>query len=215
MNAPNAPATPALRIKSRWFRTGAPRGPAEQASAMAFIVWRVSRSVLERMRGAHFDIDAGPAYFAFLRETLAFGVACVDRLAHARLDAAARVEFTTTLVLQVARTLQDNEDELLGTPPPGAPGHRDEFIDLVNARMVEYADFGADASRVEFEPDFGFLRYYGSCLEPTLPPKDRPWVIDQVMAAEAPQLVATLRRAMADLHDPVARRAARARLSGD
>ncbi|MDE2157585.1 MAG: hypothetical protein KGJ30_01580, partial [Burkholderiales bacterium] len=199
-NAPQAPATPALRIKSRWFRAGAPRGPAEQASAMGFIVWRVARAVLERMRGAHFDIDAGPAYFEFLRETLAFAVACVDRLAHARLDAAARVEFTTALVRQVARTLQDNEDELLGAPPPGAPGHREAFIDLVNARMGEYADFGADAARAErseFEPDFGFLRYYGSCLEPTLPPKDRPWVIDQVMAAEAPQLVATLRGAMA------------------
>jgi hypothetical protein len=80
-------STPAMRLKSHWFKPGAEKSPAEQASAMAFIVFRVAQNLLKRMRGAHFDIDAGPPYFAFLREVLVFLVAITDRMAHARLDA--------------------------------------------------------------------------------------------------------------------------------
>jgi hypothetical protein len=98
-----------------------PKAPAEQASAMAFIVFRVAQNLLKRMRGADFDIDAGPPYFAFLREVLVFLVAVTDRLAHARLPAAARQEFTVALVRHLARNLQENEDHLLGPPPRARP----------------------------------------------------------------------------------------------
>jgi hypothetical protein len=208
-----------MRIKSHWFRPGAPHGPAEQASAMAFIVWRVARRVLERMRGADFDIDAGPAYFAFLREVLVFLVAVTDRIAHARLGADDRAQFTVALVRHVARTLDENETDLLGAPPPGAPAHADTFIDLVNEVSQHYAEFGADPrardSDAGFEPDFAFVRYLGSRLEPALPAKDRRWVLDQVMAVEAPEALAVIQRSMRDLYDPTPRRARRAGLTGE
>ena len=107
-----------MRIKSHWFKPGAAKTPADHASAMAFIVWRVAQSMLKRMRGAQFDIDAGVPYFAFMREVLVFLVAVTDRIAHARLDAEARAEFTVALVRHLARTLQENEDDLLGPAPP-------------------------------------------------------------------------------------------------
>jgi hypothetical protein len=208
-----------MRIKSVWHKPGAGHTPAEQAGAMAFIVWRVAHQLLKRMRGADFDIDAGAPYFAFLREVLAFLVAVVDRLAAERLPAAAREAFTVALVHHVARTLADNEDELLGAPLPGAPPHADAFVDLVNELAPHYAEFGTDPSPPEpalsFHPDFAFLRYLGSRLAPTLPDKDRPWVLDQVIAIEAPEAVAIVRRSMRDLHDPSPRRPRRATLSGD
>ena len=43
---------PGLRIKSHWFKSGAPKSAEQQASAMAFIVWRVAQNMLKRMRGA-------------------------------------------------------------------------------------------------------------------------------------------------------------------
>ena len=210
--------TPAMRLKSRWFAAGSARSASEQASVMAFIAWRVARRMLERMRGADFDIDAGTPYFAFLSEVLAFLVALADRMAHARLAPAARAEFTPALVHHLARTLQDNAQDLLGARPAGASSHADDFIDLVNERAEHYAEFGADpaaAAGPDFAPDFAFVRYLGSVLEPTLPEKDRRWVVDQVMAAEVPEAVAALQRAMRELHDPAPRPARRAALSGD
>jgi hypothetical protein len=186
---------------------------------MAFIVFRVAQNMLKRMRGADFDIDAGPPYFAFLREVLVFLGAVTDRIAHARLDDAARQEFTVALVRHMARTLQENEDRLLGPPPVGAPSHADTFIDLVNQLGQHYAEFGADPEALDpeagFEPDFAFVRYLGSRLEPTLPEKDRRWVIEQVMAAEAPEAVAIVQRSMRDLWNAAPRRPRRATMSGE
>jgi hypothetical protein len=211
-------STPAMRLKSTWFKPGADKTPAEQAGAMAFIVFRVGIQVLKRMRGADFDIDAGTPYFAFLREVLVFLIAVTDRMAAARLTPEARAEFTVALVRHVARTLQGNEDDLLGAAPTGTPSHADSFIDLVNELAQHYAEFGADPTAPDdghFHPDFAFVRYLGHRLEPTLPEKDRRWVLDQVMAAEAPEAVAQVQRAMHNLYDPTPRRARRSAVSGD
>ncbi len=210
---------PTMRIKSRWFKPGGPKDDAEQASAMAFIVWRVAHQMLKRMRGANFDIDTGPQYFAFMREVLVFLVAVTDRLAFARLSEAGRGEFTVALVRHLARTLQESEDEWLGPVPAGAPSRADTFIDLVNEVSRHYAEFGAEPGTADdaadFQPDFAFVRYLGTRLEPTLPEKDRRWVIDQVMAAEAPEALGIVRSSMRSLYEPATSRPRRAALSGD
>jgi len=208
-----------MRIKSRWFKAGAERGPDEQASAAAFIVWRVAHQMLKRMRGAQFDIDAGAPYFAFIREVLVFLVALTDRIVHGRLDPDARAAFVVALVRHLARTLQENEVDLLGPPAAGATAYADSFIDLVNEVSRHYAEFGADPQARDdglgFQPDFGFVRYLGRRLEPTLPDKDRRWVLDQVMAIEAPEAIGVVRRSLRDLYDPTPKRARRAALSGE
>jgi hypothetical protein len=211
--------TPAMRIKSHWFKPGAAKSPAEQASVMAFIVWRVAHNMVKRMRGADFDIDAGTPYFAFMREVLVFLAALTDRLAHARLDAEARAEFTVALVRHLARTLAENETDLLGPAGPGAPAYCNSFIDLVNEVSQHYAEFGADPSMpagdAGFQPDFAFVRYFGSRLEPTLPEKDRRWVMDQAMAVEVPEAIGIVQRSMRDLYEPAPRRARRTTMSGE
>lgn len=210
--------TPAMRIKSTWFKPGAERKPEEHASAMAFIVFRVAVQLLKRMRGAEFDIDAGPPYFAFLRENLLFLVAVVDRMVAQRLDPEDRKGFTVALVRHLARTLEGNEEDLLGPPPAGEARYGDRFIDQVNAIVPHYADFGADPHAPPeggFRPDFSFVRYFGHRLEPTLPEKDRRWVLEQVMAVEAPEAVDTVAKALKGLLDPTPRPARRTRMSGE
>jgi hypothetical protein len=204
-----------LRIRSHWFKDGAARSPAEHASAVAFIVWRVARNMLARMRRAQFDIDAGPAYFAFMREVLVFLIQVADRTAFRRMDSAARVEFTTALVRRVAATLQENEDDLLGAPAPGEPSHADRFVDLVNELAGHYAEFGADPTSIDFVPDFAFMRYLGARITPHVPPKDGPWVLDQVIGVEAPEAVAIVQRGMRDLFSSEPRTARRPAESGD
>lgn len=207
-----------LRIKSHWFKSGAGKSAEQQAGAMGFIVWRVAQNMLKRMRGAQFDIDAGVPYFAFMREVLVFLMAVVDRIAHARMDAVTRTAFTTAMVLHCANTLAANEAELLGPRADGA-SYQDSFIDLVNEVTGHYAEFGGDPGAgnadAGFIPDFAFMRYLGHRLEPTLPPKDRRWVLDQVMATEAPEAVDIVRGAMLDLLSAEPRKPRRTRMSGD
>jgi hypothetical protein len=209
---------PGIRVKSHWFKAGAQKTPEQHAGAMAFIVWRAAHHMLKRMRVAEFEIDAGEPYFAFMREVLVFLIAVVDRIAHARMDADARQVFTPALVHHVAATLADNEDELLGPRADGV-SHRDAFIDLVNEIVPHYAEFGADphadASALGFAPDFAFLRYLGSRVEPALPPKDRRWVLDQVMGSEAPDAVTVVQDAMRNLLSPAVRQRRHAALRGD
>lgn len=186
---------------------------------MAFIVWRVAQNMLKRMRGAQFDIDAGVAYFAFMREVLVFLVAVTDRIAYVRMAPAERTEFTVSLVRNLSRTLEDNEHDLLGAVPEGAPSYSDTFVDLVNEVTGHYAEFGADPTADDagagFHPDFGFVRYLGARLEPTLPEKDRHWVIDQVMASEAPEATEIVQRSMRDLFDAAPRPTRRKSMTGE
>lgn len=215
---------PSLRIKSHWHKPGAQRRPADQARALAFTVWRVALQLLKRMRSADFDIDAGAPYFDFLAEALIFLVAVADRSVHARLGAEDRAEFLQALAAHCADTLDGNRSDLLGPAPAGQP-YRDAFIDRLNLRLPEYADFGAErvtaadpapGAAPGFTPDFGFLRYFGSLLEACVPPKDQRWVLDQVMAIEAPEAVRTVNGALADLLSDAPRPARRSRmLSGD
>jgi len=220
----NAPTPPAMRIKSRWFKAseGHAKSPAEQASAMAFIVWRVAVNMVKRLRAAKFDVDAGTPYLGVVREAMVFLAAVADRIAYQRLPAEARAEFVVALVRHLARHLQENADDLLGPPPPGAPGHAEAFVDLYNEVAGHYAEFGADPSAPvgegDFVPDFAFRRYLGVRIEPTVPEADRRWVLDQVMAIEAPEAVDIVRRSMRELLDPAphARHGGRrSTLSGD
>lgn len=202
-----------MRIKSQWFRSGAAKTPQQTASAMAFIAWRVAQNMLKQMRSAHFDIDVGPQYFAFTREVLVFLTQVLDRMAYERMGPDGRAEFITALVRRVAEVLQENEDNLLGPPPAGQPSHYDEFIDLFNELADHYADFDFGPEG----PDFAFVRYLGHRIEAIMPEKDQRWVVDQIMAAEVPEAVLYLQRAMQDVlsTEPRAPRPARAAASGD
>ena len=203
----------AIRIKSQWFRSGAPKTPQQTASAMAFIAWRVAQNMLKQMRSAHFDIEVGPQYFAFTREVLVFFTQVLDRMAYARMGPEGRGEFITALVKRVAEVLQENEDSLLGVPPDSAPSHYEAFIDLFNELADHYAEFGFGADG----PDFAFVRYLGHRIESLMPQKDQRWVVEQIMAAEVPIALEMLQRAMRNVlsTEPRPVRAGHGATSGD
>lgn len=217
----NPAPPPNIRVKSRWFKAPTDKTPEEQASAVGFIAWRVAQQMLKRMRSAGFDIDPGPAYFGFMREVLVFLLVVADRLAFDAFEPEVRQRFLPALVLRVADFLQDNEGDLLGPPEGDGDGQgnwADRFIDQFNVLQGHYAEFGADPEASPdggFVPDFAFYRYLGYRLEPGLPAKDRRWVIDQVMAIEAPDAVALVTSAMRDLHDPTPRAKRRSSMTGE
>jgi hypothetical protein len=181
-----------MRVHSRWFRPRT-RGPEEPAGALAFVAWRVSCAMLDRMRRAGFTLDAGPVYFEFLSETLVFALQVAWRVGYDRLDPAERDAFATAAARRSAAILAGNEADLLGE---SEPAHIEErFIARLNRRFDDYAPFGHGPAG----PDFAFLRCFASFLCEVVPEADRRWVHDQVIAIEGPEAAATIARALAGL----------------
>ena len=201
----------AIRIKNQWFSADKAKTPQENASAVAFIVWRVTQNMLKQMREAKFDIDVGPQYFAFMREVLAFLCQVVDRMAFERMTGEQRAEFTGALVVRVAEILEESEQEWLGDPAPGQERWRDRFIDQYNALADDYAEFGHGPQG----PDFAFVRYLGSRLEAVLPEKDRHWIKDQVTSYEVPEALEMVKRGFDGVLSTEPRPKRRAAMSGE
>lgn len=194
-----------MRVKAQWFKDERSHTPEEAAGAMAFIIWRAAINAVKQMREAKFDIDAGPPYFAFVREVLIFMAMVADRLAYRQLDADARARFTTEVAMRVAAHLEENETRLLG--PAAGRSYRQTFIDLYNLRATDYATFDFTAEG----PDFAFLRYLGACVTALMPDKDKTWAMDQIVAIEGPDAVESVRKGMKGLFAPPGERAARRR----
>ncbi len=181
-----------IRIKSQWFKEGREKTPQELAGAVAFISWRIAENALKNMRRVDFKVAVGAQYFAFLSEFLIFMVQVADRIAYVRFTAEVRQAFTSELANRIAETLADNQSELLG----GAMSeHKLSFIERLNQRAGEYAEFeyGSDGS------SFSFMRYLAHCMLDVVGEQDKNWVIDQMMAVEAPQAVEMVEKAMRGL----------------
>jgi hypothetical protein len=187
-----------MRVRSHWFRAGAPRSAAEVAGAAAFTAFRLAQNALKNVRKADYELPAGEAYFAFLAEWLAFLVHCADRIAHARGDEAWRIEFTTALANKAGEFLAGNEADLLGADAAQA---KRRFVALVNQAGEDYA-----ACDWTEGPGYGLLRCFGHRVAATMHERERTWAVSQVMECEAPEAVTTLERVIAGLLDPLPRR---------
>jgi hypothetical protein len=181
-----------LRIKSSWFKAGREHSPDELAGALSFVIYRIADNALKNTRKAKFEIAVGPQYFAFLTEFLLYQIQVADRIAHRRLSAEDRLAFTSTLANRVAETHAENESRLLEKE---AAECKQRFIDRLNQRFEEYAEFGYG----ENGPDFSFMRYLAFCMEQVMDDKDSWWIIDQMMSIEAPEAVDMLEKTFRNL----------------
>jgi hypothetical protein len=198
-----------MRIKSHWFKPGREKTPQDIAGTLSFVIWRIADNALKNTRNAKFEIAIGAQYFAFLTEFLIFLIQVADRIAYRLLSAEDRVTFTGTLANRVAETLAENQSRLMGDT---LAAHKQRFIDRLNQRSGEYADFdyGDDG------PEFAFTRYLAFCMREVMDEKDVEWVIDQMMSIEAPNAVDMVEKTMRDVLEieprPIRKRAS---VSGD
>ncbi|MFA6922364.1 MAG: hypothetical protein WC216_11020 [Gallionella sp.] len=183
-----------MRIKSHWFKGGRAHTPEEIAGAVSFTISKIASNALQNTRKAKFEVAVGPQYFAFLAEFLLFLIQVADRIAYRRFSAEDRYSFTSTLANRVAETFAENQSRLQGGDLSSCKQH---FIDQLNLRAGEYADFeyGEDG------PSFHFSRYLGFCMEQVMNEADSFWVIDQMMSIEAPKSVEMVEKTMRDLFE--------------
>ena len=198
-----------MRIKSNWFKEGRERSPQEIADALAFVVSRIADNALKNTRKANFEIEVGPQYLDFLAEFLLFLILAADRIAYGKLSAEDRLAFTSNLANRVAETYAENRSRLLVDDLKEC---KQRFIDLLNQRAGEYAEFGYD----ENGPDYGFYRYLAFCIGEIMTDADSTWIIDQMISFEAPEAVKMVEKTVRGLYETEPKQTRRrASVSGD
>ncbi|HDJ86383.1 MAG TPA: hypothetical protein ENG77_04670 [Chromatiales bacterium] len=180
-----------MRAKSRWSKPGKAHTPEAIASVLNAVAWNAAtRSVLEMENGG-LQADTQLQRLTVIEEFMAFLVHVADRLTATRMDVDERGRFINAFGVRAAELMAGNLADLQG---PG--DYRASFIDTLNERMSEYAEFGfSEASG----PDIGFLRGFGRHVAAAMGPRDQRWILEHVMEVAAPEATETLTKTMRNL----------------
>ncbi|MBI2754035.1 MAG: hypothetical protein HYX46_11100 [Betaproteobacteria bacterium] len=180
----------AVRVKTVWFRkSGAKRTPEEGATVVAATLWKLADKAIDNLSRADYEIGTAERGYRVLAELLAFGFHFCDRRAHVLVADAERAAFVQALGRRLAEVLQENLRAAVDDPARDWSG---EFIGFLNRRSAEYAEFefAGDA------PGFPALRCLGAQIREQMAERDQPWVLDQIMDVEMPELLGTLKKAV-------------------
>ncbi|MGW8228826.1 MAG: hypothetical protein ACWGOW_07995 [Gammaproteobacteria bacterium] len=180
-----------MRVKSRWSKKDKTHSVEEIAGALAFIIWRIATNGVLSMENANFQTETQRQRLEIIAEFLAFAIHVADRMTIERFDEEQRVRFMSELANKCAKHMEDNKRDIIG-----AGEYRQAFIDLLNQRMGDYAEFGYSA---EEGPSFGMKRFFGDQVKQCFNAEDQKWVSSQVMDIEVPEIMTHLKRATPNL----------------
>lgn len=168
-------------VKTRWRKKGAPRSLADRAGVIGANIWKISLEIFRHMEKEEFRFGSDRLVTEVMTEFIAFQVQLVDRAVYGRLGDTDRATLVGEAVRHLAATMENNQLDLLG---PGE--YRKPFIDLLNARFAEYADFEYRGG----EPGFPCLRFFATKVSDAMASSgNNRWVIEQIMDIEAPEMV--------------------------
>ena len=177
------------RIRDRWHNSTPERdnrdvigekSSDDQASALAFILWRHALNGAINLHAEDFRYDSDQQRIGVISELLAFQIQHVDRLTHSFIDQQSRSALITELCNKVAQHMQENLSDIAG---PG--NYIPPFIALLNKRFESYAAFSYN----DHIPGYGSFRYLGhQVLEIMGEDQDNRWVIDQIIEIDAPDM---------------------------
>jgi len=171
---------PSIRlIKTRWRKKG-PRSLADRAGVIGANVWKLAVEFFKHLEKDGFRFGSDRLVTNVLTEFIAFLVQLVDRTVYGRLGEADRAALMAGVVRHLAATMENNQMDLFG---PGE--YRKPFIDAMNARFGEYAEF----EYKDGEPGYACVRYFASRVAEVMAESDNRWVIEQMMDVEAPEMV--------------------------
>ena len=180
-----------MRIRSRWNNKKKERSLEEVAGALAFIEWRIAGNALLDLENEGFQTDTQSQRLDVLQELCAFLIHVTDRLVHDTMDEEERQRFIVALALKTADTYHDNRLD----SDTGGKDFRQPFIETLNARMADYAEFVFE----DRKPGYAFKRYLGEAVTSRMGARDRKWISEQVMEIEVPDMLKTLEKELKDL----------------
>jgi len=171
-------------IKTRWRKKG-PRTLADRAGVIGANVWKMAVEFFRHLEKDGFRFGSDRLVTDVLTEFIAFLVQLVDRSVYGRLPEADRAALLSEVVRHLAATMENNQMDLFG---PGE--YRKPFIDAMNARFAEYAEYDYR----DGEPGYACLRYFASRVSDAMAAGDNRWVTEQMIDVEAPEMVRLVKR---------------------
>lgn len=189
----------AVRIKSKWTEKSKANLSEdiikENAQALAFIYWRVALDNTKNLHGEKFIYDDDEQRIKVLAEYLAMFLQLSDRLAHGKIDDKSRQEFITYLAMRLSDHMQDNATDMFGEGD-----YRSSFIDMLNRRSAEYAEYEYS---LEDGPSYSFMQCFGRKVQDVMGDEhhDNKWVIDQIMEIDGPDAVKKAEKALIQLFE--------------
>jgi hypothetical protein len=183
-----------IRVKTVWFKKDGERTADEIASAVATTTWRVADKAVDNLGRENYDIITPERGFKLIAEFLAFLVHYCDRMAYATLPSERRMAVLQAVSHRLGEVMEQNVHSMVGKDD--GRDYKKEFIDFLNRRFAEYAEF-------EFPDDdkasFPALRFLGLQIRDEMDDKDKTWVMDQIMDIEMPEMMGTVRKSFKGL----------------
>jgi hypothetical protein len=181
-----------VRVKSKWSKKDKTHSVEEIGGALAFIAWRIGQNILLALENNDYQTDTQLQRLNIIEELLAFTIHIIDRMTIEKFTDEDRQRFMTELVMKTAKHMEDNKRDIIG---PG--DYKQSFIDLVNTRMGDYADFNYDSAGDG--PSFPMRRFFGDRVAVQMGEKNRKWVADQMIEVEVPEILEALHKAVPNL----------------
>jgi len=178
----------AIRVKTVWFKKAAgQRAPDEVGSVLASTIWRLSDNAVTGLSRADYDIITPERGVRILGEMAAFLLHVADRTIHGRIADDERARLVQATGSRLAGVMAENIRAMAGDD---GFDYRANFIDMLNRRGAEYAEFALDPA----QPGFQVLRFLALAIRELATDADQHWVADQVMEILAPEALGTLRK---------------------
>ena len=176
-----------IRVKSRWNDKGRERTAEDTGSVLGFNLWRIAGANVLHLENEGFQTDTYNQRLDVVAELVSFFVHVVDRMTSEKeYSEDERRDLITALALNLAKTMHDNRTDVNDEKKD----YKADFIQLMNERMAEYADFAYDGN----EPGFQMRRRCGEHVTEVMGEKDKKWVTDQIMDIEIPDALKTFKK---------------------
>jgi len=178
------------RVKTTWFKKDAEHAVEETASALATTIWRMADRAMDNLSRADFDIITPQRGFKIIGELTDFAVHYVDRLVFPRLSDVDRGELVSALGGRLAEVMEENILDFTEGEKDADYDYQQGYIDLLNARMTEYAHYDFPDDR----PSFQALRFLSLQIREDMEKSDQTWIQDQIMDIEMPEILGTVKK---------------------
>ena len=177
-----------VRVKSKWNQPGAPRTLLQMANAISATIWKLAANVVLNLENENFQTDTQAQRIDVIEELACYLLHACDRLVYGRTGDTERAEFVTALAQDLARLLEESRIDVQGEGE-----YRAAFIERLNRRCADYAGYGFDA---EEGAGFALRCRLGDRIAAAMGERDRRWIPDFIVAREAPEIEAALKRSL-------------------
>ncbi|HNQ04028.1 MAG TPA: hypothetical protein PKH69_05390 [Thiobacillaceae bacterium] len=189
-----------VRVRTVWFKKEGERPAQEVATVLASTAWRLADKAVDNLSKADYDIVTPERGFRIIAELTCFLVHYMDRLVYGRVDEGRRAEIVSATGLSLAQNMEDNILEFTGGQKDPEYDYQRGFIDRLNARMADYAEFEFPVDKASFQA----LRFLSLQIRDIMVDSDKSWIQDQLMDIEVPEMMATMKKAVDGFYPPPA-----------